>query len=135
MMANNVRRVLRERSSVFLSHCSVNIPLNPVGSGNGSPFTRQVYQNRVGVIHGSSWTSCYLGRIVGGRGDSNIEKFCDRKDGDFRPLLVGVEAGSNTLSSQFTIRFCSSYHWFRAASTTIQKYTLKTVIIVKCNYC
>lgn len=67
-----------------------------------APFVR-FCQNPLRIIHSSSWTFplCYLGRIVGGRDDLNMEKFCERKDGDFEPLpFVGnAGRGSDTLGS------------------------------------
>lgn len=39
------------------------------------------------TLHSSSRVSRYFDTIVGGRGDLNIEKFCERNDGVFEQLL------------------------------------------------
>lgn len=63
-------------------------------------------QNSLRIIHSSSWTFplCYLGRIIGSRGDLNMEKFCERKDGDFESLPFVGDAGgrSDTLNWRST---------------------------------
>lgn len=90
------------------------------------PFSHRSNENRRSRVRGFALgirarRSDYLGKIVGGLGDWNIEKFCDTKDGDFGSLALLGCIVAVSLRSMSSLVGCSSAHCLLAACTISQK--------------